>query len=182
MLRTMITLMLLIMSICTVEGNSDWRESALNIRAFDCNPPTMINKLHLPYVCFIPEKKWPEKLAATKPAWTLEIETEEPVTLEQCRSEKKLRGVYLRTRGGKVAAKHSRFSIPTGCSRNWCVDGPKRYLLDDQAKTCPSKRIRPVNLRTDENNLRISDELFMLFNVTKGAMITRIRDREIFHL
>jgi len=119
----------------------------------------MINELHLPYVCFIPEKKWPEKLAAAKPAWTLEIEAEEPVTLE-----------------------HSRVSFPTGCSRNWCVDGPRRYLLDDQAKTCPSKRIRPVNPRTDENNLRISDELFMLFNVTKGAMITRIRDREIFHL
>jgi hypothetical protein len=106
-------------------------------------------------VCFIPEKKWPEKLAAAKPAWTLEIEAEEPVTLE-----------------------HSRVSFPTGCSRNRCVDGPKRYLLDDQAKTCPSKRIRPVNLRTDENNLRISDELF---NMTKGARITRIRDREIVH-
>ena len=119
MLRTMITLMLLIMSICTVEGNSDWRESALNIRAFDCNPPTMINKLHLPDVCFIPEKKWPEKLAAARPAWILEIEAEEPVTLEQ--------------------------------------------LLDDRAKTCPFKRIIPVNLRTGENNLLISDELSMLF-------------------
>jgi len=159
MLRTMITLMLLITSICTVEGKSDWRESAFNIRSFDCNTPTMINELHLPYVCSIPEKKCPEKLAAAKPAWTLEIEAEEPVTLE-----------------------HSRVSVPTGCSKNWCVDGPKRYLLDDQVKTSPSKRIRPVNLRNDENNLRISDELFMLFNVTKGAMITRIRDREIFHL
>jgi len=139
MLRTMITLMLLITSICTVEGKSDWRESAFNIRSFDCNTPTMINELHLPYVCSIPEKKCPEKLAAAKPAWTLEIEAEEPVTLE-----------------------HSRVSVPTGCSKNWCVDGPKRYLLDDQVKTSPSKRIRPVNLRNDENNLRISDELFML--------------------
>ena len=134
MLRTMITLMLLITSICTVEGNSDWRESAFNIRALDCNISTMINELHLPYVCVIPDKKWPEKLAAAKPAWTLEIEAEEPVTLE-----------------------NSRVSFPTGCSRNWCVDGPKRYSLDDQAETCPSKRIRPVNLRTDENNLRITD-------------------------
>jgi hypothetical protein len=134
----------------------------------------MINKLHLPDVCFIPEKKWPEKLAAARPAWILEIEAEEPVTLEQCRSAKKLHEVYLRTRGGKVAAKHSRVSLPTGCSRNWCVDGPKVYLLDDQVKTCPFKRIRPVNLRTEENNLLISDELSMLFNVTKGALITRI--------
>ena len=61
MLRTMITLMLF-------------------IRAFDCNTPTMINKLHLPDVCFIPEKKWPEKLAAARPAWILEIKVEEPVT------------------------------------------------------------------------------------------------------
>jgi len=99
----------------------------------------MINELHLPYVCSIPEKECPEKLAAAKPAWTLEIEAEEPVTLER-----------------------SRVAVPTGCSKNWCVDGPKRYLLDDQVKTSPSKRIRPVNLRNDENNLRISDELFML--------------------
>ena len=54
-LRTMITLMLFITSICTVEGNSGWRESAFKIQAFDCNTPTMINKLHLPDVCFIPE-------------------------------------------------------------------------------------------------------------------------------
>ena len=135
-LRTMLTLILFISSVCSVGGNSDWRESAFKIREFDYNTPTMINELHLPYVCFIPERKWPEKLAAAKPAWTLEIEAEEPVTLEP-----------------------SRVSFPTGCSRNWCVDGPKRYSLDDQAKTCPSKRIRPVNPRTDENNLRISDEL-----------------------
>ena len=47
-------------------------------------------------------------------------------------------------------------------------------MLDDQVKTCLFKRIRPVNLRTEENNLLISDELSMLFNVTKGALITRI--------
>ena len=137
-LRTMLTLILFISSVCSVGGNSDWRESACKIREFDYNTPTMINELHLPYVCFIPERKWPKKLAAAKPAWTLEIEAEEPVTLEP-----------------------SRVSFPPGCSRNWCVDVPKRYSLDDQAKTCPLKRIRPVNLRTDENNLRISDELFM---------------------
>ena len=99
----MITLMLFITSICTVEGNSDWRESAFKIHAFDCNAPTMINKLHLPDVYFILEKKLPEKLAAAKPAWILgEIEVDEP-----------------------------------------------------------------VDLRTEENNLMISDELIMLFNVTK---------------
>ena len=69
--RTMLTLMLFISSVCSVGGNSDWRELAFKIRAFDCNAPTMINKLHLPDVCFIPEKKWPEKLAEAKPAWIL---------------------------------------------------------------------------------------------------------------
>ena len=56
--RTMITLMLLITSIWRVEGNSDWRESAFKIQSFDCNTPGMINKLHLPEFCFIPEKSW----------------------------------------------------------------------------------------------------------------------------
>ena len=106
-LRTMITLMLFITSICAVEGNSDWRESAFKIQAFDCNAPTMINKLHLPDVCFILEKKLPEKLATAKPAWILgEIEVDEP-----------------------------------------------------------------VDLRTEENNLMISDELTMLFNVTKKDVL-----------
>ena len=82
-LRTMITLMLFISSICTVGGNSDWRESASKIRTLDCNAPTMIYKLHLPEVSFILKKKWLEKLAVSRPAWTLEIEAEEPVTLEQ---------------------------------------------------------------------------------------------------
>ena len=67
----MITLMLYISSIWKVEGNSDWWESAFKIRSFDCNTPVMINKLHLPEVCFIPEKKLPEKLAAAQPAWIL---------------------------------------------------------------------------------------------------------------
>ena len=136
-LRTMITLMLFITSICTVEGNSDWRESAFKIQAFDCNTPKMINKLHLPDVCFIPEKKLPEKLAAARPAWILgeeyvhelsgvvcsatisrfqeycgayshwkfmdvpEIEAEEPVTLEQCRSAKK--GFYHTPVGKRIS-------------------------------------------------------------------------------
>ena len=90
-----------------VEGNSDWRVSAFKIQAFDCNAPTMINKLHLPDVCFILEKKLPEKLATAKPAWILgEIEVDEP-----------------------------------------------------------------VDLRTEENNLMISDELTMLFNVTKKDVL-----------
>jgi len=231
----------------------------------------MINKLHLPDVCFIPEKKWPEKLAPTRPAWILgeeyvhelsgvvcsatisrfrgycgayshwkfmdvpEIESEEPVTLEQCRAAKKgfyrtpdgkrisiatgetvlyqfiedgsitvhptntycegvslplhqgtvadqsliltqirfslLHEVYLRTRGGRVAAKHSKVSLPTGCASTWCVDGPKVYLVDEQAKTCPFKRIRPITLRTEEENLLISDDLAMLFNVTKKDVL-----------
>ena len=42
-LRTLITLMLFITSICTVEGNSDWWESAFKIQAFDCNAPMMIS-------------------------------------------------------------------------------------------------------------------------------------------
>ena len=67
----MITLMLLITSIWRVEGNSNWQESAFKIQSFDCNTPAMINKLHLPEVCFIPEKKLAEKLAAAQPAWIL---------------------------------------------------------------------------------------------------------------
>ena len=63
-LRTMITLMLFMASILKVEGSSDCRESAFNT-------PAMINKLHLPDICFIPEKKLPEKLAAAEPAWIL---------------------------------------------------------------------------------------------------------------
>ena len=69
--RTMITMMLLITSIWRVEGNSDWRESAFKIQSFDCNTPEMINKLLLPEVCFILEKKLAEKLAAAQPAWIL---------------------------------------------------------------------------------------------------------------
>ena len=82
-----------------------------------------------------------------------------------------LREVYLRTRGGKTAAKHSRISLPTGCNRNWCVDGPRVYLLDDQVQACPFKRIRVVNLRSKGINLMISDELAMLFNITKTEVL-----------
>ena len=82
-----------------------------------------------------------------------------------------LREVYLRTRGGKTAAKHSRISLPTGCNRNWCVDGPRVYLLDDQVQACPFKRIRTVNLRSEGINLMISDELGMLFNMTKTEVL-----------
>ena len=55
----MITVMLLLTSVWKVDGNpvGDWWESAFKIHSFDCSTPTMINKLHLPEVCFIPEKK-----------------------------------------------------------------------------------------------------------------------------
>jgi len=82
-----------------------------------------------------------------------------------------LREVYLRTRGGKTAAKLSRISLPTGCNRNWCVDGPRVYLLDDQVQACPFKKIRAVNLRSEGTNMMISDELAMLFNVTKTEVL-----------
>ena len=250
----MITLMLLLTSVWKVDGSTveDWRESVFKIHSFDCSTPTMINKLHLPEVCFIPEKKLAEELAAGQPAWilgeeyvhelsgvvcsakisrfrgycgayshwkfmdVLEIEADEPVTLEQCMAAKKgffrtpdgkqvpiapgetvlyqfiedgsitvhptntycegvslplhqgtvadqsliltqvrfsmQREVYLKTRGGKTAAKYSRISLPSGCARNWCVDGTKVYMLDAKAETCPFKRIRTVNLRHEEHN------------------------------
>ena len=30
---------------------------------------------------------------------------------------------YLRTRDGKIAAKFSRVSLPSNCSKSWCLDG-----------------------------------------------------------
>ena len=56
--RTMITLMLLLTSVWKVDGNTvkDCRESAFKIHSVDCSTPTMTNRLHLPEVCFIPEK------------------------------------------------------------------------------------------------------------------------------
>ena len=83
----MITLMLLITSIWRVEGNSDWRESAFKIQSFDCNTPAMINKLHLPEVCFIPEKKLAEELAAAQSGWisvstrVLQVKTPAPMEI-----------------------------------------------------------------------------------------------------
>ena len=71
MLRTMITLMLLLASIMKVEGNSDWSESLFSIQSFDCTTPAMINKLRLPDECFIPKEKLPKKLAVSKLAWIL---------------------------------------------------------------------------------------------------------------
>ena len=82
-----------------------------------------------------------------------------------------LREVYLKTRGGKTAAKYSRVSLPTGCARSWCMDGPRVYLLDVQVETCPFKRIRTVNLRHEGTHLMISDESAMLFNVTKTEVL-----------
>jgi len=153
----MIMLMLLLASILKVEGNSDWRESAFKIQSFDCYTPTMIKKLHLPDHFFIPTKKLTDKLAAAQPAWFPR--------------EEYIHEVYLRTGGGKTAAKHSRVSPPTDCNRKWCVDGPRVYLLDDQVQACPFKRIRAVNLRPEANNMMISDELAMLFNGTKTEVL-----------
>ena len=82
-----------------------------------------------------------------------------------------LREVYLKTREGKTAAKYSRVSLPTGCARSWCMDGPRVYLLDAQVQACPFKRIRSVSLRHEGTHLKISDELAMLFNVTKTEVL-----------
>ena len=82
-----------------------------------------------------------------------------------------LREVYLKTRGGKTAAKYSRVSLPTGCARSWCLDGPRVYLLDAEVQACPFKRIRSVSLRHKGTHLMISDELAMLFNVTKTEVL-----------
>ena len=70
----MITLMLLLTSVWKVDGNTveDWRDSAFKIHPFDYSIPTMINKLYLPEVCFVAEKKLAEELAAAQPAWILE--------------------------------------------------------------------------------------------------------------
>ena len=40
-----------------------------------------------------------------------------------------IREVYLRTRDGKTAAKFSRVSLPSSCSKKWCRDGSRVYLL-----------------------------------------------------
>ena len=77
-LKTMITLMLLLDSILKVEGNSDWRELAFKIQSLDCSTPAMINKLHLPDHCFIPTEKLPEMLAVAQPTWILGEEYVQP--------------------------------------------------------------------------------------------------------
>ena len=82
-----------------------------------------------------------------------------------------IREVYLRTRGGKTAPQYSRVSLPTNCSKNWCLDSPQVYLLDDQAQACPLKRIRSVSLRPVGTSMMISDNLAMLFNVTKTEVL-----------
>ena len=227
--KTMLTLVLLLMTFMKVEGNAEWRESPFLIQSYDCTIPGVINKLPLPESCFIPEKKLPEKLTVPQPAWILgeeyvheisgvvcsatisrfrgycgayshwkfmdvpEIEADEPVTLEQCMSASKgwynspdgekvkiapgetilyqyiedgsitvhptntycqgvslplhrgtvadqsliltqirfsmIREVYLRTRDGKTAAKFSRVSLPSSCSKKWCLDGSRVYLM-----------------------------------------------------
>ena len=81
-----------------------------------------------------------------------------------------LHEVYLRTRGGKTAAKYSKVSLPADCSKSWCHDSPQIYLLDDQPQACPFKRIRSVSLRPEGTNM-ISDNLAMLFNVTKKEIL-----------
>jgi len=82
-----------------------------------------------------------------------------------------LREVYLRTRGREIAAKFSRVSLPSDCSMSWCLDGPRVYLMVDQAQVCPFKRIRSISLRPEGTNLMISDNLALLFNVTKKEVL-----------
>ena len=51
------------------------------------------------------------------------------------------------------------------------MNGPRVYLLDDQVQACPFKRIRSVSLRPEGTHMMISDELAMLFNVTKTEVL-----------
>ena len=55
----MLTLLLLLTSVCKVDGNlsAECQESALKICSFDCSTPSMINKLQSPEFCLTPEKK-----------------------------------------------------------------------------------------------------------------------------
>ena len=76
-----------------------------------------------------------------------------------------LHEVYIRTIGGKIAAEYSGISFPNDFSKNCSFNCPQLYLLDDQA--CPVKRIRPVSLMPEETSMRISDNLAILFNVSK---------------
>ncbi len=75
--------------------------------------------------------------------------------------------VYIRSRGGKTAAKFSRIALPSDCNKQWCLDGPKVYLLDKQVQSCPYKRIRTASLRPEGTSMMISEDLAMLFNTTK---------------
>ena len=79
--------------------------------------------------------------------------------------------VYIRTRGGQTAAKFSRTALPSFFNRNWCLEGPKVYLLDEQPATCPYKKILSVSLRPEGTSMMISDNLAMLFNTTKKEVI-----------
>ena len=44
-------------------------------------------------------------------------------------------------------------------------------MLDDQAQACPFKRIRSVSLRPEGTSMMISDNLALLFNVTKTEVL-----------
>ena len=67
--------------------------------------------------------------------------------------------VYLRTRSGKTAAKYSHVSLHADCLKNWCLDGSRVYLQDDQAQACLFKRIRSVSLRSEGTSMMILDKL-----------------------
>ena len=82
-----------------------------------------------------------------------------------------LREVNIRARGGHTAAKFSRTALSSDCNHNWCLDGPKVYLLDEQPTSCPYKKLRPVSLRSEGTSMMISDDLAMLFNTTKKEVI-----------
>ena len=118
--------MLLLASMLKVEGNSDWRESALQSQSFDCTTLAIINQLH---------------------------------------------EVYIRTIGEKIGAEYSGISFPTDCFKNWSFNSPQLDLLDDQAQACPVKRIPPVSLMPEETSIRISDNLAILFNVSKTVVL-----------
>ena len=112
-LRTMITLMLFMASSLKVEGSSDWQGSAFKTQSFDCNTPAMINKLHLPDIGFILEKKLPEKLAAAQPAWILRDEYVQELSGVVC-------SATISTSGSRRSSSRTSSRSSAGsCSTGW---------------------------------------------------------------
>ena len=112
-LQTMITLMLFMASSLKVEGSSDWRGSAFKTQSFDCNTPAMINKLHLPDIGSIPEKKLPEKLAAAEPARILGDEYVQELSGVVC-------SATISTSGSRRSLSRTSWRSSAGsCSTGW---------------------------------------------------------------